>query len=261
MRSILVLTIGLVYLLLFSVQISHSENSLRVGMELSYPPFEMSNSKNEPEGISVEIAKAVANGLGRNLRIVNMSFDGLIPSLKTGKIDLIISSMTITDERQKAVDFSDPYIKTGLAILANNQSKIYSAKDLDSTANKIAVKKGTTAHIWALNNIYSAKILLLDKESSAVLEVAQGKADAFLYDQISVFRHWSKNKHSTRAILEPFQSESWGIALPKGDPTLKTEINSILEDLKKSGEFSRLSSKYFPNEIKAFEEFGVKFIF
>jgi polar amino acid transport system substrate-binding protein len=255
---ILILSTIFLYINTSSAQ---TKRTLRVGMELSYPPFEMSNSKNEPEGISVEIAKALAKNLNRPLEIVNMSFDGLIPSLKTSKIDIIISSMTVTSEREKAVDFSKPYVSTGLAILVGKDSKINSSNDLDKQGLRIAVKKGTTAHIWTSKNIQSAQVLLLDKETNAVLEVVQGKADAFLYDQMSVYRNWSKNKDQTRAILEPFQKENWAIALRKNESQLKSEINDFLEDFRRRGEFENLSLKYFAEERKAFEALGVGFIF
>jgi len=80
----------------------------------------------------------------------------------------------------------------------------------------VAVKKGTTGHLWATKNLHKAKVLVLDKEGAAVLEVVQGKADAFIYDQMSVYSHWRRNETTTRAILAPFQQEAWAIGLPVG---------------------------------------------
>ncbi len=241
--------------------LSFAVETLRVGMELAYPPFEMSDKNNKPTGISVEIATALAEKLGKKLEIVNMSFDGLIPSLKTKKIDLILSSMTITEERKKTVDFSDGYVKTGLAVLANAKSSLQKAEDLDQKNIKIAVKKGTTGHIWATKNIKNAKVLLFDKESTAILEVTQAKVDAFLYDQMSVYRHWKDNQSSTRALLKPFQQEEWGIALNPGQDNLKKQINDFLQDFRKKGGFDKLADKYFKAEKKAFQDLGVGFIF
>src|ERR1044071_8297222 len=90
---------------------------LRVGMELGYPPFEMRNQKGEPEGVSVDLARALGEALSRPVQIENLPFDGLIPSLRTGKIDLILSSMTATEERSRAIAFSEPYLRTGLCLL------------------------------------------------------------------------------------------------------------------------------------------------
>ena len=102
---------------------------LKVGMELAYPPFEMSEKDGTPSGVSVDFAKALAKALDRELIIENIAWDGLIPSLKTGKIDLIISSMTITEERKKSIDFSIPYAQSSLAILANKNSAVKSIND------------------------------------------------------------------------------------------------------------------------------------
>jgi biotin-[acetyl-CoA-carboxylase] ligase BirA-like protein len=89
---------------------------LRVGMELSYPPFEMTDPQGRPTGVSVRLAEALAKHLGRPLVIENIAFDGLIPALKTGRIDCIISSLTATPERAKSIAFSEPYLRTGLAL-------------------------------------------------------------------------------------------------------------------------------------------------
>src|SRR5277367_3121540 len=91
---------------------------LIIGMELNYPPFEMTDAAGNPSGVGVEMAQALAAYLHRPIDIQNMPFEGLIPALKTGRIDLVISSMTATDERRKSIDFSDTYLNTGLAILA-----------------------------------------------------------------------------------------------------------------------------------------------
>jgi len=101
---------------------SSSANALRVGMDLNYPPFEMQDHAGEAAGISVELARALAAHLGRPLEIVPMDFSGLIPALKSGNLDLIISSMTATEERRKSILFSEPYAHTGLALLVGKSS-------------------------------------------------------------------------------------------------------------------------------------------
>ena len=155
---------------------------LTVGMELAYPPFEMSDKDGVPQGVSVDFAKALGKHLGREVVIENTAWSGLIPSLKTGKIDLIISSMTITDERKKSINFSIPYAQSSLAILANKESGVTSIEELNTAGKKVAVKKGSTGHIYATKNLTNAEILVFDKENACVLEVVQGKADGFLYD-------------------------------------------------------------------------------
>ena len=108
---------------------------LTVAMELAYPPFETKDTDGNPSGISVDFAKAFGAYIGRTVKIVNTQWDGLIPSLQTGKADMIISSMTITPEREKVVDFSVPYANAMLGILANKNSGITKAADLNQKAD------------------------------------------------------------------------------------------------------------------------------
>src|ERR1700675_1333564 len=105
-------------------------------MEMSFPPFKMLGGSGKPAGVSVDLAQAMGKSLNRPIRFENIPFDGLIPSLKTGKIDLIISSLTMTEDRKKSIDFSDPYLKMGLAILANKNTDIQSKNDVDKRAQQ-----------------------------------------------------------------------------------------------------------------------------
>src|SRR3984885_8198563 len=114
------------------------QKELIVGMEMSFPPFEMLDASGQPAGVSVDVARAMGQYLNRPIRFENIPFDGLIPSLKTGKIDLIISSLTMTEDRQKSIDFSDPYLKMGLAILANQKTDIQSINDVDKPGRNVA---------------------------------------------------------------------------------------------------------------------------
>jgi len=235
---------------------------LKVGMELAYPPFEMSDKDGTPSGVSVDFAKALGKYLGRDVVIENIAWDGLIPSLKTGKIDLIISSMTITDERKKSIDFSIPYAQTSLAILTNKDSGVKSIDDLNVEGKKIAVKKGSTGHIYAKNNLTNAQILTFDKEAACVLEVVQGKADGFLYDQLTIYKNYANNKETTIALLKPFQKdfEYWGVALKQNDP-LKDKVNEFIKKAKADGTFDNFAKKYLTDAKKTFDELNIPFFF
>ena len=234
---------------------------LRVGMELSYPPFEMTDPQGRPAGVSVSLAKALAAHLGRELVVENIAFDGLIPALKTGKIDCIISSMTATPERARSIAFSEPYLKTGLALLVGAKSPVQSAGDLDVAGRVIAVKKGTTGHQFAATSIKKARLLVLDKESAAVMEVAQGKADAFIYDSLSVYQNHKRHPDTTRPILKPFREETWAVGLRPGDAELKSKINAFLRDFREEGGFEKLGDEFLPEEKAAFREQGIPFYF
>jgi polar amino acid transport system substrate-binding protein len=234
---------------------------LRVGMDLSYPPFESLKPGGEPEGVSVEIAKALAAELGRPLKIENIPFTGLIPSLKTGKIDIILSSMTDTPERRKSIAFSDPYLSIGLALLVAENSPVTSKENLDEPGRVVAVRQGTTGQVWAEANLKKARLLVLEKENAAVLEVLQGKADAFIYDQMSVWKQAQQHPGKLRALLDPLQREYWAIGLRPEDNVLREQINAFLKKFREEGGFEKLSEKFLPEQKRAFDQQGIEFFF
>jgi polar amino acid transport system substrate-binding protein len=234
---------------------------LRVGMELSYPPFEMTDQAGRPTGVSVRLAEALAKDLGRELVIENVAFDGLIPALKTGKIDCIISSMTATPERARSIAFSEPYLKTGLAMLVAKSSPVESATDLDAPGRVVAVKKGTTGHHYAATAIKRARLLVLDKESAAVMEVAQGKADAFIYDSLSVYRSHARHPDTTRPLLRPFREETWAVGLRRGDDDLKRQVDEFLERFRARGGFETLGDEFLAEEKAFFKRESIPFYF
>jgi len=242
---------------------TQSNTVLKVGMELAYPPFEMSDKDGVPTGVSVDLAYALGEYLGREVVIENIAWDGLIPSLKTSKIDIIISSMTITEERKKAIAFSEGYAKSSLAILANSKSDISTIKDLNKSDKTVAVKKGSTGHLYAKENLKNANILVFDKESTCVLEVVQGKADGFIYDQLTIYKNWAQHKDTTKPILSSFQKdfEHWGIALRKDDKKLQSSINEFVEKSKKDGTFDKLSYKYLKDARETFDTLNIPFFF
>jgi len=251
--------IGLFVCCLTAAIAAAGQEPLRVGMELAYPPFEMTDKSGSPSGISVDLARDLGKALGRPVKIENMAFDGLIPALKTGKIDLIISSMTATGERARSIDFSDPYLQTGLCLLLKKDSPAATIRDLDRLGRTVAVKKGTTGHLYAAKNLKHARLLVLDKEAAAVLEVVQGKADAFIYDQMSVYQNWQRNRATTRAILAPFQKESWAIGIRKGNEPLRRQINDFIRSYRLSGGFDRLGNRYMKEMKQEFKRLGYPF--
>lgn len=234
---------------------------LRIGMELAYPPFEMVDEQGKPAGVSVDLARALGEHLHREILIENMPFDGLIPSLKTSKIDLIISSLTATPERAESIDFSDPYLTTGLALLVQRDGPIQRVEDLAQPGRKVVVKKGTTGDLYAAARLKAATVYVLDKEGSCVLEVAQGKADAFIYDQMSTLKSWERNQEKTRPILYAFQQEKWAIGIRKGNDALRNDVNGFLRQYRERGGFQQLGDRWLSMEKEAFAEKGIPFVF
>lgn len=254
--------IFLIFLSIFLFNMSFSqEKPLVVGMELAYPPFETTDTQGNPTGFSVDLAKDLGKYLGRPVVIENMAYGGLIPSLMTKKIDIILSSMSITKEREKAISFSDPYANSFLTILASSKSKVKHPMDLNAPGMQIAVKNGTTGHLVATEYFPKAEILVFQKETAAVLEVSQHKVDAFIYDPMSIYKNWKNYKDTTTPILEKFQTsnEYWGIGYRKQDKKLGKEINSFLKEYKKNGGFEKLTDKYLKEEKEQFKAQGIPF--
>ena len=233
---------------------------LRVGMELSYPPFEMTDRQGRPDGVSVRLAEALGKHLGRPVVIDNIAFDGLIPALKAKHVDCVISSMTATPERAKSIAFSEPYLKTGLALLIASVSPVASAADLDAPGRVVAVKQGTTGQQWAAS-LKQAQVLVLDAEAAAVLEVIQGRADAFVYDSMSVYTNHKKHPAKTRAALAPFREESWAVGLRQGDDDLRRQVNEFLGFFRADGGYDRLGDEFLGEQKAYFKAHGIPFYF
>ncbi|WKY46433.1 transporter substrate-binding domain-containing protein [Eubacteriaceae bacterium ES3] len=238
------------------------DEPLIVGMELAYPPFETKDDAGNPSGVSVDLAYALGEYLGRPVEIENINWDGLIPSLQTGKVDVVISSMTITDEREEVVDFSVPYAHSYLGLLVNSNADVNQVEDLNQAGKVVAVKKGTTGNIYASNNLTNATINALSSENACVTEVIQGKSDAFIYDQLTIYRQNQANLDTTKALLIPFQdSESWGMAVNEGNEELLTEIDAFIESFKDQGGFNELTEKYLKEEKETFDALGFPWFF
>lgn len=235
---------------------------LVVGMELAYPPFETKDANGDPDGVSVGFAKAFGEAIGREVVIESISWDGLLPALQTGMVDMVVSSMTITEARGEVVDFSVPYVNAYLAILAGADSGVESVDDLNEPGRKIAVKIGSTGYIFAAANLPNAEIIGLADESACVTEVSQGKADAFLYDQLTIYRNWQANPGTTRAVFVPFQDvENWGVAVAKGNEELLGQLNAFIPEFHAAGGFDRLTEEYLSAEKAAFDELGFQWFF
>jgi len=262
-KILLALMFTLISLTLVASELKAEKKVLTVGMELAYPPFEMSDKNGNPQGVSVDFAKALGEYLGREVVIENTAWSGLIPSLKTGKIDLIISSMTITKERQRSINFSIPYAQSSLAILANKNSGVSSIDDLDKKGKKVAVKKGSTGHVYVSKNFKNADVLVFDKENACVLEVVQGKVDGFLYDQLTIYKNHVQHKDTTVAILKSFQKdfEYWGVALNKKDVELKAQVDEFIKKAKADGTFAGFAKTHLTEAKATFDKLNIPFFF
>ncbi len=216
---------------------------LVVGTEPEFPPFESRNEKGEFVGFDMDMVREIAGDLGVELKIESMAFDSLPSALATGKIDLIASGMTATPERAKSRAFTDTYYRTRLCLLVQKDSAIESAEDLGD--GRLVVKLGTTGDINAPRLFPDAKITRFEAEGTCALEVIQGRADAFLYDQHSIERHHEAHPESTRALLEPLTDEPYAMAVRHGDETFVAWLNDFLARFREDGRYARIYEMHF----------------
>ena len=216
---------------------------LIIGTEPEFPPFESKNAQGDYVGFDMDMVREFAKDLGVNLRIEEMAFDSLPTALASRKIDLIVSGMTATPERAKSRAFSDPYFHTGLCLLVNAKSGITKPEDVNG--KRLAVKLGTTGDINATKLFKDVEVTKFDSEGACAREVVTGRADAFLYDQLSILRHHRNNPDTTRALLEPLTKEPYAMATRLGDRKFVDRINRFLSDIRADGRYEKLRQKHF----------------
>ncbi len=231
---------------------------LIVGMELQFPPFETIDKNGNPTGFTVDFSKALANALGRELEIKNIRWTGLIPAVQLGKVDIVISSMSVTEERKKSVDFTEPYGTWYIVSLLKKDSPVKKFSNLNSKKYTIALKTGTVAEVIAKQHLPNAKVAKFDSWDTIVLEIAQGRADAGIYDPISVYKGWKKYPNTTRPLFEPIDGFSNPIAgaMKKGNTVLKEQINQFIKQAKSDSTIAKISKKYLGDMNKVIKTQG-----
>lgn len=222
--------------------------SLRVGMDPTYMPFEMTNKRGEIIGFEVDLLKAMAKSAGVKLEVVSTSYDGIIPALLTDKFDIIGSGMTLTQERNLRINFSDPFIVVGQTLLINKalEGKINSYKDLNDGQYRITSKIGTTGEMVAKKLIAKAQYHGFDNEQEALLDVVNGKADAFIYD--APYNAVAVNKAGAGKLVyldQPFTYEPLAFGLKRGDYDSLNWINNYLHQAREDGTYARIHAKWF----------------
>lgn len=225
------------------------KGELRVGLDPGYMPFEMKNKKGKIIGFDIDIASAMAKGMGVKLVIVPTAWDGIIAGLLTDKYDIIIAGMTITQKRNLKVSFAHPYISVGQTLLANKKFAGKTWKDLDKSKYTIVAKIGTTGEIAAKEMFKHAKIRTFDSESDAAQEVINGKADAFIYDKpYNAIFYATKGKGKIVYMDKDLTYEPLGFAVKQGDPVFINWLNNFLNQIKKDGRYQKMYNKWFKSD-------------
>lgn len=227
------------------------KDGLRVCLEPGYMPFGMLNKEGKIIGYDIDLAELMIKELGApKLELVSIPWNDIIPALIANKCEIIMSGMSITEERRQKVDFSSAYIVIGQTVLLRKAlaGKINSYSDLDDPAYKVIAKQGTTSETAAKTNISKAQITLTPHEQEGVAAVLSGKADAFIYD--SPYNAIAAGQYGEDKLVfleSPFTFEPLGWAVRKGDPEFLAWLNSFIEKIDKSGVKYALYRKWFKN--------------
>lgn len=203
---------------------------LRIGLEAQYPPFESVDATGEIVGFDVDLARGLAEATGRTPEFRNMAFDALLPELEAGRIDMICSAMSFTEERAKKVAFSRPYVRVRMGVLvsASKAADVSGIADLDRDGVVVAVQRGTSGETKAREAFPKARIAPYDNEVDASTEVAAGRAHAFVYDMVSVGKLAAKAGAAVRVLPGDLGSEEYCMAFAKGSP-LAEQANRFLD--------------------------------
>lgn len=207
---------------------------LQVCMEPGYMPFEMKDKKGRIIGYDVDFAKQMAKDMGVKLKLLPTAWDGIIAALVTGKCDIIMSGMTITQQRNLKINFANPYVVVGQTILMKKEfeGKIKTPKDLDKPEYTIVTKLGVTGEVATRKFFKNAKIVTFETEADAAAEVLNGKADAFVYDQpYNVLFMSDKGKGKLIHLDKPLTYEPLAWAIRKGDPDFLNWLNNFLRQM------------------------------
>jgi len=220
---------------------------LRVGMEPGYMPFEMQNKESKVVGFDVDMARLMAKEMGVELEIVPTAWDGIIGSLLTDKFDIIMSGMTVTQQRNLKVNFADPYIIVGQTILIKKDLTgiVKSYKDLNDPKYTVTSKLGTTGEQAVKRMIPRAKYKSFETEPEAALEVINGKADAFVYDLPYCVVFFAQKGAGKLVFLdEPFTFEPLGWAIKQGDPDFLNWLNNFISQVRGDGRYDTIYEKW-----------------
>jgi polar amino acid transport system substrate-binding protein len=223
------------------------KGELKVGFEAGYMPFEMTDKKGRFVGFDIDMAKEMAKAMGVRFVPVNTAWDGIIPALITKKFDIIMSGMTVTQERNLKINFADPYIIVGQTILLNKKhaGQVKSYKDLNDPKYIVTSKLGTTGEQAVKRLIPKCTYKSFETEPEAALEVVNGKADAFVYDlPYCVIFNAEQGAGKLVFIDKPFTYEPLAWAIRKGDPDFMNWLNNFLRQMKNDGRYDRIYNKW-----------------
>jgi len=228
---------------------AQAADKIRFGNEGAYPPFNQIDPNGKLVGFDIDIGNALCKQMQAECVWSTQDWDGIIPGLLAKKYDAIISSMSITDERKQAVDFTDRYYSNSLRYIAKKGSKL----DVKNLKGKtIGAQRATIAGQYLedkLADVVSTK--LYDTQDNAYIDLAAGRLDAVLGDMLVNYEwlHSDAGKDFDFVGEAFYRNDVIGIAVRKGDDDLRKKINAALEAIRKDGTYAKINAKYFPFDI------------
>ncbi|WP_296260139.1 MULTISPECIES: ABC transporter substrate-binding protein [unclassified Pseudomonas] len=231
-----------------------ADETLKMGIEGAYPPFNNKDASGQVVGFDVEIGNALCAKMKVTCEVVTSDWDGIIPALNAQKFDFIISSMSITEERQQAVDFTNPYYSNKLQFIAPKSTNLTGdAAAIKQALNgkTIGAQRATLSGTWLEDNWGDDVTLkLYDSQENAFLDLTSGRVDALLGDKYAAYE-WLKSDAGQNFEFkgEPlFGDDKIGIAVRKDDP-LREKLNTALKEIIEDGTYKKINDKYFPFSI------------
>lgn len=229
---------------------AEAADKLRIGTEGAYPPFNMIDSTGQVTGFDVDVAKALCAEMKVECEIVTQDWDGIIPALLARKYDAIVASMSITEERQKAVDFTAHYYTNKLQFIAPKASAF--APTAEAWKGKsLGAQRATIAGQWLEDNAKGASAKLYDTQENAYLDLAAGRLDAILADKF-VNYEWLQSDAGKAFEFkgEPvMDNDKVAIAVRKGDAALRDRLSAAIQAIVANGTYKTINAKYFPFDI------------
>ena len=218
---------------------------LTMSTNAAFPPYEMTTDSGDFEGIDIEVAGAIAEKLGLELQVDDMDFDAALLAAQNGKSDIVMAGVTVTDERQKVMDFSDTYAEGIQSIIVPEDSDIASADDL--TGKTIGTQRGTTGYIYCTDDFGEDNVIAYDNGLTAVQALNNGQVDAVVIDNAPA-KSFVEANPGLKILDTAYAQEDYAIGVAKGNTALLDAINSALEELQADGTLQAIVDKYITAE-------------
>ena len=218
---------------------------LTMSTNAAFPPYEMTTDSGDFEGIDIEVAGAIADKLGLELQVDDMDFDAALLAAQNGKSDMVMAGVTVTDERQKVMDFSDTYAEGIQSIIVPEDSDIATADDL--AGKVIGTQRGTTGYLYCTDDFGDENVMAFDNGLTAVQALNNGQVDAVVIDNAPAKEFVAANP-GLKILDTAYAQEDYAIGVAKGNTQLLDAINGALEELQADGTLQSIVDKYIKAE-------------